>query len=128
MENKYLVLILVIIALMWFMKVNKENFDPHGVEFVPVGADRYGLRGDLLYRRSVSDYYIRPDRRVRLNDSSGEMYVSNFDPIDEGLKGCKKMQCPMTSRWEGSYDNNDQCYNCSDNFKWKIKMPNIHPH
>lgn len=122
-----IVIIFLVVIFLWMVMKPKrgEGFDADTVEFVPVGSDRYGLRGEPLIRRPTSDYFIRPDRQVRLNNSGGDMYVSNYAPHEEGIEGCQKTQCPMS--W-GGFDSSDECWNCGNSFQWKDKIPDIHPH
>lgn len=106
--------IAVILGLLLFLGVCREleGFNSNGTIFVKIDEPRYGLRGELLSRRPISDYYIRPDRHVRVDDSGNEMYVSNRSPIEEGLKGCREVPCPqLGNKWSG-YDEQDTCWNC----------------
>ncbi len=108
-----------------------EYFDKNTVEFVALGEERYGLRGDLLRRSDIARLYMRPDRHIRLNDTSGMMYESNFKPAEEGKKGCKKTQCPEHT---DEYDQLDTCWNCGHLQPYcgcrypLLKGVPIHPH
>lgn len=122
--NKEVVVIFLIVVLaLWVMWPFFEGFDASGSEFVPVGADRYGLRGEPLRRSSIEKYFIRPDRRIRLSQSGGEMWEGNNDPASEGMKDCKKVPCPANG-----YDNIDTCYKCGNPCPDKFVVPYIHPH
>ena len=122
--NKEIVAIfLLIILAIWVIYPLMEGFDSTTTEFVPVGSERYGLRGDLLRRSNIEKYFIRPDRRIRLSHSGGEMWESNNDPMTEGIKGCKAVPCPANG-----YDNIDTCYQCGNSCPEKMIIPDIHPH
>jgi len=103
----------------------QEGFGPFSLTFVPEGYPRFGLRGDLLRRSAIDKLFIRPDRRIRLNESGGEMYESNLTPPEEGMKGCKKVACPTAY---GQYDNLDQCWQCGDAYQHRSKLRDLWPH
>lgn len=118
-------LIILVIILLWYM--NPSMFEPFGentLEFLPVGRDRYGLRGDLLRRSDIRNNYIDVNRQVRLHPSSGDMYASSATPEEEGIEGCTKVDCPCnTDGYKG-----DACWSCGsmDQEPWKI--PAMHSH
>lgn len=86
----------------------RESFDASGTEFVGlVGQQRYGLRGEPLRTSDIRKLYIRKDPNVMLSDSGGDMWISNNTPEIDGMKNCKKVQCPAYG-----YDNLDQCWQC----------------
>lgn len=123
--NKEVVaLFLLVILAIWVIYPFFENFDVTTSEFVPEGADRYGLRGDLLRRSSIKKYFIRPDRNIRLSHSDGEMWESNNPPALEGNKDCVKVACPSND----GYDNLDTCWKCGSQCREKMRIPDIWPH
>lgn len=126
--NKGVVVIfLIVILLLWLVypMFGFELFDSTTSEFVPVGYPRYGLRGEPLRRSSILKYFIRPDRNIRLSQSSGEMWESNNSPAKEGIKGCRKVPCPM---YHDGYDKQDTCWQCGSDCPQKMKIPEIWPH
>jgi len=124
--NENLILIfLVILFLWWLLGFKMEMFDKTTTEFVPVGEERYGLRGDLLRSSNIDKYYIRPDRKIRLNNSHNWMYASNYTPAQENIKGCKVEKCPTNTN---EYDNLDTCYQCASAYQTPMKIPDIYPH
>ncbi len=78
----------------WHCLGRTEGFDKSGREFVPVGAKRYGLRGDLLKQIDIKKFYGSPDRQILLSDSGGEIWDSSYTPAQQGIKKCKKVKCP----------------------------------
>lgn len=102
------IIITVLVALLVLMLVlsffRKESFDADMREFVPVGADRYGLRGNLIQSIPISVNYIKKDQDVMLSQTSGEKWVSNFAPQGQN---CNRVDCP------GWYDKLDQCWKCN---------------
>lgn len=120
MEN-IIIIMFVILVVNYFItnktKKRTEGFDAHTSEFVPFGCERYGLRGDLLRRSSRDRLFIRPDRNIVLNQTSGQMWTSNVAPHEEGMLGCNKIQCPVY----GDYGKDDTCWQCgnpSDNIEY----------
>ncbi|ARF09606.1 hypothetical protein Indivirus_1_229 [Indivirus ILV1] len=115
------IVLLVVLAIWvvypWVMG-KPEKFDSDMREFVPVGSDRYGLRGNLLHRVPIDKYYVKPDQNVVLSQSGGEMWVSNVVPQTEN---CSKVQCPS---W---YDNLDQCWQCQTK-EHLVIIPDVAPH
>lgn len=129
-RHKTLLIIILIAIVVWWLlgwlfKGKSEGFGPDTYEFVPEGSDRYGLRGDLLRRRPIDDYYIVPHRQMRLNSSSGLMYVSNRSPSQEGVKNCRKVQCPTNTN---EYDDMDTCWMCGNECQEPIEIKSIWPH
>jgi len=128
-NKEVILIILVVILLVWlvFPMVfpGSELFDVTTSEFVPVGYPRYGLRGEPLRRSSILKYFIRPDRNVRLSHSTGEMWVSNKSPTDEGIKDCRQVPCPL---YHDGYDKLDTCWKCGSECRQKMKIPDIWPH
>jgi hypothetical protein len=113
---KYIALAILFACVLTTYCKQIEGFSDDMRTFVPVGEQRYGLRGNLLRTRPRTDYYIRPDRHIRLSDSGAEMYESNYSPVEEGATGCVRVQCPRLNDstpevWSG-YDEQDQCWNC----------------
>jgi len=94
------IILCILIAFVLFTQMNREGFDPNGMEFLPPGVQRYGLRGEPLRQRPISDYYISPNRNIRLSSTAGLMYESNT-----AQKGGRKVACP-----NDGYDNKDTCW------------------
>lgn len=103
-DNKILCIVVVVLVLMMNFKVTLESFNSNGTEFVPVGDARYGLRGELLDRRDINRYFIKPNRDIRLHSSSGQMYESDFPPAK-----CEKVPCPSN---RSAYGMDDTCWRC----------------
>ena len=68
--NEIILIVAICLILFWFIYQRKEGFDKNTVMFVPIGEERYGLRGDRLRRSNISRTYMRPDRHVVLNQTS----------------------------------------------------------
>ncbi len=124
-RREMLMLFLVILFVWFIMKPSSEGFDSTNTEFVPVGKDRYGLRGDLLRRSDISRLYISPNRQIRLHPSSGWMYPSNQTPCEEGIGGCRQVDCPCNTN---EYDDKDTCWSCGKMEQDPWRIPPIHPH
>lgn len=125
--NKGVVVVFLIAVLaLWVLYPLFENFDANGSEFVPIGHERYGLRGDLLRRSDIRKNFIRPDRQIRLSHSNGEMWESNYSPENENIHGCQKVDCPMPN----GYDNMDTCWKCEghDRCPKPMAIPDIGLH
>lgn len=125
---KVIIVFLVVIVIMWFMFPHKylspEHFDVTGTAFNDTGTNRYDMRGALLGRECAMKTYIRPDRQIRLNLYGSDMYESNYTPIEEGKKNCRKVPCPNAD----GYDNNDTCWTCGSLAHDKMYIPDIWPH
>lgn len=103
-----IILGIALVLLVWLLFCNKyEGFSKDGIEFVPLGSKRYGLRGDLLKQIDIKKFYINPDRQIRLSNSNGEMWESNNTPSYEGFTGCVKVKCPKVG-----YNHLDNCWKC----------------
>lgn len=130
--NRNVVIVFLVIVLLWLIirsmypskGKSTESFNADGTEFPPVGCPRYGLRGDKLRSSDIANWYIRPDRQIRLNHSSGEMWQANRTPTQDGIKGCYKVRCPINDE----YDSLDTCWKCGSDCLQKMKIPDIHPH
>ena len=78
-ENQRNILIFVIVALLLIFLLKpfnmSEMFDASTTTFVPVGEDRYGLRGDLLDGEPIETNYLAEDHMVNLghNMSQGRL-------------------------------------------------------
>lgn len=115
----------MIVVVFWAVfSYSREGFNANTTEFIPLGSDRYGLRGDKLRRSSIEKLFIRPDRRIRLNHAGGRMFVANISPMEQGDEGCTLSNCPIND----GYDSMDKCYSCVDQDFIKTKIPLIHPH
>jgi len=129
MFHKQLIIIFLIASLIvLLLQPYTERFDATGMEFLPVGEQRYGLRGDKIMSRDIAGNYISPKRQIRLSQSSGMMYESNTDPITEGMKGCRKLACPSGPRDTTGYDHLDTCWQCGSDCPTKLRVPDIWPH
>lgn len=126
METVVKIVLLVLLALLiiWMIVPYFEGFDVTASEFVPEGAARYGLRGDLLRRRNISGSYINPNRNIRLTNSGGQMWESNTTPCQQGMNGCRKVPCPEND----GYDNSDSCWKCGNECRQPFKVPDLWPH
>lgn len=128
-SNNNLVLILLGIVLLWvFMESresNSENFNQDANEFVPVGSERHGLRGDMLRRSNIGRLYRNPNRQIRLSASGGDMYHSDRTPKQEGINGCKKVNCPCNTN---EFDKQDTCWQCGSTGYDPQKIPAMHSH
>ena len=102
-----------------------ETFNSNATEFVPLGEQRYGLRGDKLKTSSIARLYRKPERQVTLNHGGGEMWLSDYSPSDEGIQNCKQIKCPAH---HGGYDKQDTCWVCDSGCPQKMVIPYIHPH
>ena len=122
MNNEMLILIGLIILLI-YVYYTREGFEASGTEFIDVGSERYGIRGDKLRRSNIARVYIRPDRHIRISASGGDMYESDRYPCKEGINGCQKITCPSYG-----YDNIDTCWSCGSAYPTPMKIPDIHPH
>lgn len=110
-DREGLMLLLVGLLLAYFLYFwysSKELFNADGTTVVPLDEPDYGLRGDLLERRPISDYFIRNDRQIRLNDSGGMDFEGNFRPTKEHERNCKRAPCPGGD----GYDKEDNCWRC----------------
>ncbi len=125
--NKDIVFVFLIIVLLWWIikPVSEVAFNPGTYEFVPIGSERYGLRGDKLKRSDISNLYMSPERNIRLSHSTGEMWESEYTPESEGIAGCRKVQCPTN---HNGYDSLDTCWKCGNECPQRTKIPYIHPH
>ena len=124
--NKEVVLIFLLILLaLWVIYPlfsRRERFNADGTIFVPVGDQRYGLRGEPIRSSDSRKLFIREDPHVLLSQSGGEMWISNNAPASSGMKGCKRVQCPAYG-----YDNLDQCWQCAGEGIVKQGIPDLWP-
>jgi hypothetical protein len=125
MVNIFLILALLVIILtlsITYYRINRsEHFDKTGSDFVGIGDTRYDLRGYKLNRIPVGEYYVRPDRQIKLNGTDGFVWNANLSPTDQGETGCKKTSCPkFPNSYDGYgaaeqsrvYDAKDECWKC----------------
>lgn len=127
---KVIIVFVVILFFLWIMfpcNTNQmsEPFDSTDTEVMAVGQPRYGLRGDLLDRSCILKYYMSPNRQVLLNNYESEIYTSNYSPVEQGRKDCKKVPCPT---YGDGYDSRDTCWTCGSGKPEKMVIPDIHPH
>ena len=125
LNNQLVVLFVVLFVVWWFWSQNQEGFDSNTVEFVPYGCPRHGLRGEQLQSAPADRVFIRPDRQMRLNHTSGLMWEANHPPSMDGIPGCRKVGCPTNTN---EYDNMDSCYTCGSGQPTPMVIPDIHPH
>lgn len=122
--NKELIFaFLLVLFLWWLMGSGAESFNANSTEFVPLGSERYGLRGDLLRRSSIDRLYYPPNRNIRLHQTNNWMYQGYAN--DPSFSDCAKVQCPVNTN---EYDPEDTCYMCSNMKPERTKIPYIHPH
>jgi len=124
-DKNCILIFLVILLAWWVLKPSFEGFGADTQEFLPVGVQRYGLRGDPLRSRPYDDFMISPDRQMRLNHSGGVMWESNLAPGDEGVEGCGKVPCPNNTN---EFDCKDSCWKCGSGCQAKLRVPDIWPH
>ena len=105
---RILAIILVIICVIWLILPFFETFDRTGSDFVPTGCPRYGLRGDRLRTSNIDKYYMNPNLNVRLSQSNGVMWQSNYSPDQQGVPGCYKVDCPQINEFDL-----DTCWKCN---------------
>src|SRR3990172_10896698 len=107
MCNNIVIAIIVIILVVWVIYPYFEGF--HAAEYAlsPLGHPQYGLRGDRLRTSSIDNFYISPQREIRLSQSNGEMWESDYSPMEQGMQGCYKVECPSIG-----YDEQDTCWKC----------------
>lgn len=130
--------IIIIVSLVGFYKTRMnsiERFDQDGVEFLPVGETKYDLRGERLTRIPVGDYYVRPDRQIKLSGTDGFTWDANMSPKDQDFPysdKCVKVECPKYSTaYDGYgedasivYDREDVCWKCDRGcFDKSVPMP-----
>lgn len=124
--NDTLITVIIILVVTWLINIYvlrfTEGFDASTKEFVPIGSDRYGLRGDLLSRSAGGTWYQNPERHIRLNASGGHMWESDEIPTtscnqfgsasgsayDES-SSCRAVPCPSNDE----YDELDTCWQCN---------------
>ena len=120
-----IIMLLIILIIIVYSSGLPEYFDEKTVEFVPVGAQRYGLRSDKLKSSDIAKYYKSPYRNIVLDPTSGQMWESDNPPAVEGIPGCSQIQCPPLYN---DYDPLDKCWQCGSAYPDKMKIPDIHPH
>lgn len=108
MDNMQIIVILLLaLIIVWWFMSRREKFNQNTTEFVSVGSERYGLRGDLLHRRPIEDYFIgQPIRNHRFNESGGVMTTASNPP---SACGCNQIPCPHQG---GAFDELDHCWQC----------------
>jgi hypothetical protein len=120
-----IIIIIVIILFVFLLYPHLEGFDQTSTVFVPVGYQRYGLRGDKIKSSDIAKNFISPHRNIAIDPTSGEMWQSNNAPCTEGINGCKKVVCPTNN---DEYDNLDTCWECGKWDYYKQTIPPMHPH
>lgn len=125
MDQTMTILIVLILIALIFMMGSKmyEGFDSTGTEFVPYGAPRYGLRGDLLHTRDISTNYIPKDRLIKLNHGGGMMWEA--DGKITSTEGCDPVPCPSNT---GYYGEGDKCVMCNTGPEKRMEMPGFNYH
>lgn len=104
--NNLVFVFIIILAIFLIIKPFTEKFDENTMEFVPLGAQRYGLRSDPLNYRSIDSNYISANRHIRLNNAGGVMFESSNPP--QG-KHCTQVNCPNNTN---EFDALDTCWKC----------------
>lgn len=109
-NTEIIVIVLLIVIAIWgiYPLLEKfEGFNSDVTEFVPVGEQRYGLRGEPLKRNSIDNYFRSDNRQIVLSQAGGEMWQSNVNPTSQGFTDCAPVKCPGNK-----YDNDDTCWQC----------------
>ncbi len=109
-NKEIIVIVLLIVIAIWGIYPllgNFEGFNADSTEFVPVGSERYGLRGDPIRRSSIDNYFISNNRQITLSQAGGEMWESNRSPTAQGFSDCVSVKCPGNK-----YDSQDTCWQC----------------
>ena len=109
-NKEIIVIVLLIVIALWgiYPLLEKfEGFNSDVTEFVPVGEQRYGLRGEPLRRSSIDNYFRNDNRQITLSQAGGEMWESNRDPTVQGFSDCVNVKCPGNK-----YDDKDTCWQC----------------
>jgi len=122
---KTILVVIIVCLFIYLLYPHVERFDARTVEFVPVNAPKYGLRGDKLRTYDIARNYIGTHRQLALDPSSGQMWESDNSPISEGINGCTKTACPNNLT---DYDNLDTCYQCGSADRTKSRIPDMEPH
>lgn len=120
-----IIILLITVIVLVFSASIPEYFDQKTVEFVPVNAQRYGLRSDKIHSTDIAKYYRSPYRNIILDPTSGQMWESDRPPNAEGINGCNKISCPPLYN---DYDSLDTCWQCGSAQPDKMIIPDIHPH
>ena len=124
---KVIIVFAIIIFAMWIMFPRKrmlDTFDSTGTELLDVQYPDYDMRGYPVKRSCILRTYMKPERNVRLNLYGGEMYTSDYNPIQEGKRNCRKVPCPV----DADYTEKDTCWTCGSLKHDVMKIPDIHPH
>lgn len=112
-ENMFVKFIIVIAscALLCYVLMGKrERFGPNGREFVKVGAQRFGLRGDKTTGRDISLSYYDNDRNFAMHPTGNPMWINDITPFEEGHKNCKQqIDC---HKHVNEYGESDACFKC----------------
>lgn len=122
--NRNLVLIILIVLVGVYLMSCNEGFSADTTTFVPVGAQRYGLRGEPLQASPFEKVFIPTPHHIRINHTGGLMYKSRVSPTVEGIEGCAKVACPIDSpEFQGN-----MCWQCDDGCPDPTPIPAIHSH
>lgn len=113
--NNEIMLVFLAVIFIWFMfnqfKNKNEGFDDQTVMFVPVGEQRYGLRGEPLRSYDIKENYISANRHLAMHPSGNVMWTSNNAPEEEKITGCNQVQC-QNFGVVNDFDNLDTCHQC----------------
>ena len=122
--NRNVVLIAVIVLIGVYIIMRSEGFDASGQEFLPVGSQRYGLRGEPLSSHSARMNYLPCTSHIMLNHAGGMVYEAATSPLEQGKNGCVKTACPFDSlEFAGN-----MCWSCDNGDTAKIPYHAITPH
>jgi hypothetical protein len=127
--NKDIISVVLVIIFLWLivriLTSNSEGFDAKSVEFVPVGHDRYGIRGDYLRSSDIAKNYIGTNRHLAVHPTGNIMWESDLPPHKEGIPKCQQVPCPQN---QNDADYLDTCWKCGSAHPGPLKIPDIHPH
>ena len=122
--NRNLVLLIVIVCIGLYIIMSSEGFDASGQEFVPVGQQRYGLRGEPIESHSARMNYLPCSTHMVLNHAGGLMYEAATSPLEQGKNGCIKTACPYNSyEFQGN-----MCWKCDDGEPARLGCNVLTPH
>lgn len=107
-SNQNMLILFLLILLVWYFlspcRGGEESFDPTATEFMPIGAQRYDLRGYPIRRSNYNDVVHPANNNVILSNSCSDMYKSSSPPG----AGFNQVPCPPINAYEG-----DTCWKSS---------------
>jgi hypothetical protein len=109
-DSLTLIVVVLILVGLWYISYPdrncEEKFDSDMRSFVPIGSQRYGLRGDKLTWYDIAQTYLPKSQNKIINSSGGE--IANVKDMSNA-PNCKKVTCPDTDYFKG-----DTCWACSE--------------